>query len=397
MPTTATAEGHLARPLRVAMVGLRGIPATDGGVERAVEALAVELAERGHAVTVYARTAYTPDALPEYKGVRLRYLPQINTKHLEAASHTFLAVLDALRCEEFDLIHFHASGPGMFSVLPRMAGMPAVATVHGLDYRREKWGPVATGVLKLALRLTAANADRTIVVSRALERELRDRYGADPVYSPNGIDPAEFEQTEPVAGLEPDRFVLFLGRLVPEKGIHTLIEAYRGLDCELPLVIAGGGTHTGEYVRRLEELAARDPRVRMLGPVYGAQKAWLLNHARLVGQPSTLEGLPIALLEASVCRRPCVVSDLPEHLEVVGDGHALTFPAGDALALRAALRRALDDGDGVALGEALRRRVLARYRWDAVADTTEQVYAEILHERRTPTRRAGRTRHASLA
>lgn len=401
MTTTAAPTATVTRPLRIAMVGLRGIPATHGGVERAVEQLAVELAGRGHAVTVYARTGYCETRAPEYRGVRMRYLPEVDTKHLEAPSHTVLAVLDALRSREFDVIHFHATGPGMFSVLPKLAGVPSVVTVQGLDYRREKWGTVASAVLKLALRVTATAADQTIVVSRALERELRERYDAAPVYSPNGIDPSELDAVEPVDGLEAGRFLLFLGRLVPEKGVHTLLEAFRGVDTDLPLAIAGGGTHTSEYVQQLERTAAADPRVRMLGPVYGAQKAWLLSSARLFVQPSTLEGLPIAVLEASAGARPCVVSDLPEHLEIVGDDGApcaTTFHAGDAASLTDALTRALamDDGDAVGQGRALRDRVLERYRWPAIADTTEEVYRDVL-DRRASRRRSGRAGRARIA
>jgi glycosyltransferase involved in cell wall biosynthesis len=316
--------------------------------------------------------------------VRLRHLPQIDTKHLEAATHTLLAVLDALRSRRFDVLHIHATGPALFSVLPRLVGTPTVVTIHGLDWRREKWGRLASVVLRLALRVAATVPDRTIVVSRELERHLREQFGTEPVYSPNGIDPADFEAAEPVEGLEPGRFLLFIGRLVPEKGVAALLRAFARTDLPHRLAIAGAGTHTGDYERELERLAAADDRVMMLGPVYGAQKTWLLKHATAVAQPSTLEGLPIVLLEAAANARPCVVSAIPEHLEVLGDrpaALATTFPPGDESALAQALTEVATDPSAPARGEALRDRVLGEYRWPAIADTTERVYAAVLRGR----------------
>ncbi|MBA2637340.1 MAG: glycosyltransferase family 4 protein [Solirubrobacterales bacterium] len=370
--------------LKIAMMGLRGIPATHGGIEYTAEALSLELADRGHDVTVYARNAYAPSRDATYRGVKLRYLPQLDTKHLEAASHTVLAVLDALRMRRFDVLHIHATGPALFSVLPRLVGTPTVVTVHALDWRREKWGPMARGALRAGLRIAATVPDRTIVVSQELERHLREVFGGDPVHIPNGIDPGLFEATEPVEGLEPGGFLLFLGRLVPEKGIHTLLRAFARTNLRQRLVIAGPGTHSSQYVRELEQLAARDPRVTLLGPVYGPQKAWLLKNAALMVNPSTLEGMPIVVLEGGACARPLLLSDIPEHLEVVrenGTVHAATFPVGNETALAQELELAVADPHAPARGEALRRLVLERYRWGTIAESTERVYEEALRVR----------------
>lgn len=365
------------------MIGLRGIPATHGGVERAVEQLSVQLTERGNAVTVYGRTAYVDERLPTYRGIDLRYLPQINTKHLEAASHTIVALAAALRSRDFDVLHIHASGPAMFSMLPRLAGMPTVVTVHAEDWRREKWGPVAQRALRVGLRIAATVPDRTIVVSRELQKHLEAQYGAAPVHIPNGIDPSEFEDAVPVDGFEPGGFLLFIGRLVPEKGVHTLLRAFARTDVDRRLVIAGGGTHSSAYVSELEALAAADPRVTMLGPVYGAQKAWLLRNAQALVQPSTLEGMPIVLLEAAACGLPCLVSDIPEHMEVVrsdGTALAMSFAVGDEGELKRALERTVA-GDADGHGPALRDHVLERYRWSEIAERTEAVYREAIRAR----------------
>ena len=166
------------RPLSIGMIGLRGIPATYGGIEAAVEGLSVELVRRGHSVTVYGRRAYTKPGIDEYRGVQLRRLPQINTKHLEAASHTVVAGAVALAKGKHDVIHIHATGPALFSFIPRLIRTACVTTVQGLDWQREKWGPVASRVLRLGAHAAVTVPHETIVVSRALERDLRERTSA---------------------------------------------------------------------------------------------------------------------------------------------------------------------------------------------------------------------------
>jgi len=219
-PTSPEASSRAPRrKLRIAMVGLRGIPATHGGVEAAVEGLATGLVERGHDVTVYARRGYVDDGLHEYRGVRLAHLPVIDTKHLEAVSHTALAVTSAVRGGQFDLIHFHATGPTLLSPLSRFRHLPTVATVQGLDWRRAKWGRTATVVLKMAARVAATVPNATIAVSQGLQQDMEDSYGRAPIYIPNGVSVEPQHEPIRVRPLVPDRFVLYLGRLVPEKHV----------------------------------------------------------------------------------------------------------------------------------------------------------------------------------
>jgi glycosyltransferase involved in cell wall biosynthesis len=379
------AEGRSDRPLRVAMIGLRGIPATYGGVERAVEELAAHLAERGHDVTVYARSAYSDGDVREFRNVSIKRLPQINTKHLEAASHTFLAMLHALIRARFDVIHLHATGPGAMAPVARLAGVPVVVTIQGLDWRREKWGAGARKVLQLASRLAAKSPDRAIVVSRELERYYRDELGALTSYIPNGVKPDDPPAAPAMLELESDAYVLFLGRLVPEKHVHTLIRAYRHVKTSTPLVIAGPGTHSPEYVAEISRLAEQDDRVRVLGPQYGSEKAWLLHNARVFVQPSSIEGLPIALLEALSAGCFPVVSSIPENLEpVTVDGARLgiSFPVGDDAALADALQAAIEHPERAQAGERLAGHVRREYDWDAIAGRTEALYRDI-HSRST--------------
>jgi glycosyltransferase involved in cell wall biosynthesis len=366
--------------LKIAMIGLRGVPATYGGVERAVEELSAELVERGHEVTVYARSAYAPKEVRRHRGVDVIRLPQINTKHAEAVSHTLIALTHAVVSRRYDVIHLHATGPGAFSPLARLSGTPTVVTVQGLDYRREKWGRAARTALRQAARVSAFGPTRTLVVSRELQRFFREELGAETVYIPNGVQGEVGDGRPPAPDLEPDRFFLFLGRLVPEKHVHTLIGAYRRVDTDVPLVIAGPDSHSPEYVERLAELAAGDPRIRLVGPQYDGEKTWLMRNATAFVQPSSIEGLPIALLEALRAGRFPIVSSIPENLEpVTVDGRqlGLSVAVGDEEDLAAALRTALERPDRKAVGEELSAHVTKAYDWANIAAATEAVYDEI--------------------
>ena len=373
----------MQRPLSIAMIGLRGIPALDGGVERAVEALSGRLAARGHDVTVYGREGYAGGE-GTFNGVRQKVTPVISTKHLEAASHTPVALVDALTREHFDVIHLHATGPASLSFLPRLRRVPVVATVQGLDFRREKWGPIASGVLRMSARASVTFPDRTVVVSRELRRWVRETYGRETTYIPNGVDMTDLGAGTPVMGLETDRYILFLGRLVPEKQVHVLIEAFKTLDTDRKLVIAGSSSHSDAYVEELRQAAAGDDRILMLGSRYGPERAWLMRNAAVFVQPSTIEGLPIALLEAMGCDRYVVVSDIPENLEPPTTPRGLlgsAFRAGDSHDLARALREAVARPDRSEIGARAGRWVRDEYDWDKVVRETESVYSAVTSAR----------------
>jgi glycosyltransferase involved in cell wall biosynthesis len=396
VPQRAVASAERQR-LRVAMIGLRGIPATYGGVERAVEELSANLVDRGHDVTVYARSGYSAADVREHRGVHVVRLPQVNTKHLEAASHSTLALAHAIVRQRFDLIHFHATGPGALSALPRLIGTPTIVTVQGLDWRREKWGPGARAVLQAAAALSVRGPDRTIVVSKELRRYFAERHGVDCVYIPNGVEYDPGEGISPDPDLQPDGFILFLGRLVREKHVHTLLKAYRRVRTGLPLVVAGPDSHSAEYVAGLASLAAVDPRVRLIGPKYGIEKTWLMRNALAFVQPSSIEGLPIALLEALAAGRYPIVSSIPENLEPVTIGATIlgqTVRVGDEHDLASAIQAAIAVPDRAEVGRRLQTHVRTTYDWRAIAAMTEATYYEVLGTRgirhRRPGTRAGR-------
>jgi glycosyltransferase involved in cell wall biosynthesis len=371
------------RSLTIAMIGTRGLPSSYGGVEVAVEALSRELVRRGHRVSVYGRSAYCDPRVRELDGVEQIPLPQINTKHLEAISHTVLATCHAVSRRRFDVIHFHATGPAMLSVLTRACKVPTVATIHGLDWRREKWGAVARGSLRVAARIAATVPDRTIAVSSELARSLSSRYETSAAYIPNGVHLDGLDEQLAIDGLQPGRFILQLGRIVPEKQAHVSIRAFKEVDGDYRLAIAGPSSNSDAYLREVEELAEQDERVCMLGPRYGPEKAWLLRNAAAYVQPSTLEGLPITLLEALALDQLTIVSDIPENMEAVTFAdeppYGLVFRAGDVEDLTHKLTLALSRSSRLpADTPGIGRRVRERYDWERVADETEAVYRRAL-------------------
>lgn len=361
------------------MIGQKGVPATFGGIERHVEELSRRLTQSGCEVVAYCRTHYTPkDAT--LSGVRLVRLPSVNTKHLDAITHTVLATAHVLTAG-VDVVHYHALGPSSLAFLPRALGRKVVVTVHGLDWRREKWGPVASAALHACERSATRFPHATVVVSRTLEAHFR-RAGARSLrYIPNGTvlpAPASAAPAEEM-GFAPGRYLLFVGRLVPEKGLHVLLRAHREYVPEWPLAIAGEGHFTDDYVATCRRAAGEN--ARFLGSVYGERLASLQQHAAVVVAPSSLEGLSIALLEAMSFGRPVLASDIPENVEVV-DGVGEVFRAGDADDLGRRLRGLLGEPDRlVDMGQRARSRIATEYDWDRVAEETRALYQDLLERR----------------
>jgi glycosyltransferase involved in cell wall biosynthesis len=379
-------------PLRIAFVGTRGVPAAEGGVERHVEELGSRLAARGHEVTVYCRTNYVADRRATHRGMRLRYVATAGTKHLDFISHSAMSTILTMRRPP-DIIHYHAIGSALVAPLPRyLSRAGVVLTVHGLDYARQKWSGAARAALKLAERLSARVPHTTIVVSRALADHYATNLGRVPVYIPNGMPEAVLRPRGPAVeslGLARHDYVLFVGRLVPEKAPDLLVRAFREVPGDARLVIVGSSGFTDAYAALVRNLAAADPRVIMAGGVFGDDLAELYSNAVAFVLPSSLEGLPITLLEAVAHRAPVIVSDIAPHLEVVGAdgaGHRVVRQ-GDAGALASSMTAAIQDRGGEMLGaSALFDRVSAQYSWEAITTETEQVYTSVLASRRARSR-----------
>ena len=358
------------------MIGQKGIPATYGGIERHVEEIARRLAARGHQVDVFCRLYYTP-ASAAYPGLRLLRRPSVHTKHLDTATHVTWSTLEAM-ARRYDIVHFHALGPSLFAALPRLTGARTVVTVHGLDWQREKWGKLASWVLRQCEVPAARFPNRTIVVSKTLREYFSQHHHRATRFIPNGTNllPARPAKKILQLGLTPGKYVLFVGRLVPEKGVHFLCEAFSKIDTDMKLALVGGLSFSQDYVALLKRYES--DRIRLLDYVFGEGLEELWSNAYLVVQPSTMEGLSISLLEAMSYGRCVLLSDIPENLEVAEDC-AVAFRSKDVEDLRVKLEGLIRHPDEVKAYEArAREHIVQHYSWDKVAENTETLYRELL-------------------
>ena len=365
--------------LRVAFIGGRGVISKYSGIESYYEEVGKHLAAMGHEVTVYCRNHFTPD-LAEHNGMKLVRLPTVRSKHLETVIHTGLSTLHALT-RRYDVVHYHALGPALFSFLPRLLGSKTAVTVQGLDWQRRKWGWLASKVLRFGEKASVHFPNGTMVVSRALQTRYREQHGVEAFYVPNGGALRECKEPHAILewGLQPADYVLYLGRFSPEKGCHLLVEAFEQIETNTKLVMAGGSSYCGEYSRELRTHAS--DRIRMLEWVSGDALDELITNAMIFVLPSDLEGLSLALLDAMGAGLCVLTSDVPENREVV-DGAGFTFRGGNATDLADRLRFLIaNPAIREAAGATARKRIEDHYQWQKIAEDIESVYLEILTER----------------
>ncbi len=369
--------------LNIVMLGHKKIPSRVGGVEIVVEELSTRMVAAGHQVTCLNRAGrQTAEAggkakfRGEYKGVRIKTVPTLDRKGLAAMTSSVTGAV-AAAFGKYDAVHFHAEGPCAMLWLPKLFGKRCIATIHGLDHQRAKWGRFAKAYILLGERCAVRFADEIVVLSRSMQEYFRDVYGRETVYIPNGVTRPMLRQPDRIAkkfGLEQDGYILFLGRLVPEKGIHYLIEAFRRIHTDKKLVIAGGASDTDAYVQQLKESAADSGNILFTGFVQGQTLDELYSNAYLYVLPSDLEGMPLSLLEAMSYGNCCVVSDIPECAEVVED-KAEIFPRGNVEALAARLQALCDDPEYVSRSKASAADfICGKYNWDDVASQTLELY-----------------------
>jgi glycosyltransferase involved in cell wall biosynthesis len=364
------------RHVRVAFIGGRGVVSKYSGIESYYERVGEELARMGHDVTVYCRSYFTPP-LSEHHGMRVRRLPTIRSKHLETLVHTLLSTLDAV-FSNYDLVHYHCLGPALFSFLPRLAGKKTIVTVQGLDWRRRKWGWIASHVLRLGETAAVALPNATMVVSHTLQQYYWQRYRQKAIYIPNGACLVRRSRPQQLAkwGLAPDNYVLFLGRLSPEKNCDLLIEAFERIRTEMKLVLAGGSSHSDAYVESLRRHECEQ--IRFLPWTSGDELEELLSHAALFVLPSDLEGLSLALLDAMAAGVCVLTSDIPENNEVVA-GVGFTFHRGDQADLEHMLDLLLRDPELRRESAArAQKRIQEEYAWPAIARAIEESYYHVL-------------------
>jgi glycosyltransferase involved in cell wall biosynthesis len=368
--------GVPSRRLRIFMIGQKGVPATYGGIERHVEEIGARLAARGHEVTVYCRPHYSRRG-GMYRGMRLLHRPSVNTKHLDTLTHTLACTIDVI-FRRAHIVHYHALGPSPFSIFPRFRGISTIVTVHGLDWEREKWGALAAYILERCEYPAIHFPNATIAVSRTLQEYFTTKYMIQPRFIPNGTPEAVVRPPGRIRewGLGENGYVLFVGRLTPEKGCHFLLEAWSRIESDLRLVVAGGTSFTDDYVASLEAL--KDDRVLMTGYVYGDVLAELWTNALFVVLPSTMEGLSIALLEAVSYGKCVLVSDIPENVEVTGE-YAPRFESRNVDDLETKMRQLLESPELIAKYASLtRERIARRYAWDTIVDDLERCYFEVV-------------------
>lgn len=371
------------RPLKVAMIGHKRIPTREGGVEIVVNELATRMVEKGNQVDVYNRRGshvsgkeFVSRIGKEYNGIRIISIPTFESKNLNAIVYSFFACLRAL-FGGYDVIHFHAEGPCAMLWIPKLFRKRVVVTIHGLDWQRSKWGNFASKVLKFGEKLAAKYADEVIVLSSNMKDYFREVYGRETIYIPNGISLPEHKEVREIQDkwkLCKEEYILFLARIVPEKGIHYLIEAYQQMSTNKKLVIAGGSSHSKEYYCQLKEMAIDNKNIIFTDFVGGRTLAELFSNAYLFVLPSDVEGMAIGLLEAMSYGNCCLVSDIPENTEVVED-KAVIFKHGNVEDLRKQLEQLLQNPDKVkAYKKMAANYICQKYDWDDVVDKTLDVY-----------------------
>lgn len=366
--------------MKIIVLGLRGFPNIQGGVETHCEHLYTRVASRGHEVLVLGRKPYMDASVTEYKGVQLVPLPCPRKRSLEAFLHTFVGVLKA-RTLNPDILHIHAIGPSLFVPLARLLGLRVVSTNHGPDYDRAKWGYMARSILRIGETMGSRFSSAVVAISEPIALHLRQRHGCTPFVIPNGVvprAPSESVTTLQQFGLEAGRYLLAVARLVPEKGLHDLLDAFAMAQLEgWKLVIAGGADHEDAYSLALKAKAATMPNVVMTGFVTGQPLVQLYSHAGLFALPSYHEGLPIVLLEAMGYGLPVIVSDIPANRQVEISEDRF-FPAGN-IALACERIKAHAQCSFTPEQKAAQIAYIAKaFNWDNIADETLGVYRSLL-------------------
>lgn len=369
--------------MKIAMIGHKRIPSREGGVEVVVEELSTRLVKDGYQVDVYNRkgknvqdrTADIENSnLKEYKGVKIITIPTINKKGIDALIYSFLATIRAL-FGHYDVIHYHAEGPCAMLWIPHLFGIRTVATIHGLDWQRSKWGGIASKYIKFGEKIAAKYADEIIVLSKGVEKYFKETYNRDTNFIPNGVNKPTIREPEIIEekyGLDKDSYILFLARIVPEKGLHYLIEAYKQIDTDKKLVIAGGASHTNDYLNKIKEMVKDNPNIIMTGFVQGRELEELYSNCYLYCLPSDIEGMPLSLLEAMSYGCRCLVSDIEENTQVTGN-MAITFRKSNEDDLKEKLETMLKNKT-IEQKSKIKEYIVDRFNWRKVKEKTEEIY-----------------------
>lgn len=367
--------------VRVAMFGQKRL-SREGGIEIVVKELCSRMAQNGCQITCYNRSGHHVsgaeyDQKTEYAGICQKFVPTIEKKGFAAVSSSAFAALYSA-VGKYDVVHIHAEGPSFFAWLPKMFGKRVIVTIHGLDWQREKWrSGFGSRFIRWGEKNAVKYADEIIVLSKSVQNYFKETYGRETRFIPNGVNRPELRKAEQITDkfdLSKGSYILFLGRLVPEKGIRYLIEAFKQVRTDKKLVIAGGSSDTESFAKELKELAKDDERITFTGFVHGQMLDELYSNAYIYTLPSDLEGMPLSLLEAMSYGNCCLVSDIPECAEVVED-KALIFRKSDIGDLREKLQYACDHPEDVMkMRKQAADFICSKYNWDDVVEQTLKLY-----------------------
>mgnify|MGYP001039476152 CR=1 FL=1 len=369
--------------MKVAMIGHKRIPSREGGVEVVVEELSTRLVQKGYQVDVYNRKGKNVQdknadkgnqKIKEYKGARIFTIPTINKKGLDALIYSFFASVKAL-FGKYDVLHYHAEGCCAMLWIPHLFKKRIVVTVHGLDWQRSKWGGFATKYIKFGEKLIAKYADEIIVLSEGVQKYFKETYNRETNFISNGVNKPIIREANIIKEkykLEKDSYILFLARIVPEKGLHYLIDAFEKINTDKKLVIAGGASHTNDYLEEIKNKVAKNNNIIMTGFIQGEELDELFSNCYLYCLPSDIEGMPISLMEAMSYGKNCLISDIEENMQVTGE-LAYSFKKSDVNDLANKLNQALN-GMNRKNEDEISSYVLQKYNWNGVVSETEKLY-----------------------
>ena len=374
--------------MKIAMLGHKVVPSRRGGIERVLTALCPVMAEKGLDITLYNRSTDLVEgeykntvSNGEYKGVKLKSAFAIKFKGISAMMASFTGAI-AAAFSRYDIVHFHAEGPCAAMWIPKMFGKKCVATVHGLDWQREKWGKgFASKYIKFGEKVMVKYADEIIVLSESAKNYFKETYGRETNIIHNGIEVPCLKEADEITtlyGIEKDGYIAIISRLTAEKGIHYLIDAYNSIKTDKKLVIAGDTSDTDDYVKMLREKAEGNENIIFTGFISGDVLCEMYSNAYAICLPSDIEGMSLSLLEALSYKNAVLCSDIPENTSV-GEDRAMYFEKGNVKDLTEKLQYLCDNEN---VTEEYKKHsdeiVLSKYKWSDIADKTAELYKKVL-------------------
>lgn len=370
--------------MRIAMLGHKRIPSREGGVEIVVEELATRMVKKDNDVVCYNRGGkhaldknQKVENIKEFKGVKVKKVLTIDKKGLAAMTSSFFATM-AILFSKADVVHYHAEGPcAWLWIIKFFSRKRIIVTIHGLDWQRAKWGGFATKYIKFGEKVAVKYADEIIVLSKNVQKYFKDEYDRKTFFIPNGVSRPEIVKAEIIKdkyNLKKDDYILFLGRIVPEKGIHYLIDAFKQIKTNKKLVIAGSASDTDSYFAELKDKAKDNKNIIFTGFVQGKELDELYSNAYIYCLPSDLEGMPLSLLEAMSYGNCCLTSNIDECAEVLED-KGITFNKSSVKDLTKILQDLVDNKDKVKkYKKEAKQFILEKYNWDCVVEQTLKLY-----------------------